>query len=82
MSQQNWVAKPKVFSKVNNPVIEKVVNLVENIQNVDKSDMEKSEYQVLSSDSEISVCDQLSEVLYYSKLKQPKTKKAWVSLFN
>jgi len=56
--------------------------LEEKVQKVDKSDSEKSEYQVVSSDSEISVCDELSEVMYYSKLKQPKTKKAWVSLFN
>ena len=73
--RQNWIAKPK-SSTSSNPVF------VDVKCKVNQSDSESSENYVTRSTSESSEPEYTVEEVYVKKFKKPKTKKAWVSLFN
>ena len=73
--RQNWIARPSSLTNVK-PVC------VDYIGKVERSDSESSENYVTCSTSESSEPEITIEEVYVKKFKKPKTKKAWVSLFN
>ena len=68
--RQNWIVKSK-------PPVS-----VDYIGKIDRSESRSPDSYVLWSDSEDSYPGPILEEVYVEKVKKPKTKKAWVSLFN